>query len=344
LRRKSHQQGNNFPYTLWRKSRRGRATIFIRDASERYWLVRIGIVMLLTGLVFFGNYAYQNFIVRFGPVGKVVLLYLASGALLGAGAWWQRKTVKESLRNYAQVLFAGGLAAVYFTTYAAHHFENLRVINEPLLDGVLLLAWAGFIAWIADRKNRDPRALAGAGLFTRHHAVAPKAPNLVLTAALFFLVRNRWAGLSWATLIATYAAYAYWRFYHGGEGWRWASATEGLWLGASFLWSYWLVFTLAVFWSKHEHMTKTRRVSDVQQRRDVHAIHTGDMPGRPGQILAVFAWLRRRAAPRIIAGISGRRTGDQEYLSHPRPGARHGQQSPSISTRRERWPWCSRRA
>ena len=47
-----------------------------------YWLVRIGIVMLLTGLVFFGNYAYQNFIVHFGPAGKVLLLYLASGALM----------------------------------------------------------------------------------------------------------------------------------------------------------------------------------------------------------------------------------------------------------------------
>ena len=51
----------------------------------------------------------------------MTLLYLASAALLGAGAWWQRKAAKESLKNYAQVLFAGGLAAVYFTTYAAHH-------------------------------------------------------------------------------------------------------------------------------------------------------------------------------------------------------------------------------
>src|SRR5947209_6040539 len=33
------------------------------------WLVRIGIVMLLTGLIFLGNYAYQNFIGRIGPLG-----------------------------------------------------------------------------------------------------------------------------------------------------------------------------------------------------------------------------------------------------------------------------------
>jgi uncharacterized membrane protein len=58
-----------------------------------FWLVRIGIVMLLTGLIFFGNYAYQNYISNFGPAGKVSLLYLASGLLLGAGAWWQRKAV-----------------------------------------------------------------------------------------------------------------------------------------------------------------------------------------------------------------------------------------------------------
>ena len=73
-----------------------------------YWLVRIGAVMILTGLVFFGNLAYQ----KMGAVGRVSLLYLASGLLLGFGAWWQRKSVKESLKNYAQVLFAGGLAAV----------------------------------------------------------------------------------------------------------------------------------------------------------------------------------------------------------------------------------------
>jgi uncharacterized membrane protein len=76
-----------------------------------YWLVRIGIVMVLTALVFFGNLAYHNYISKLGPGGKVSLLYLASAALLVAGGWWQRKAAKESLRNYAQVLFAGGLAA-----------------------------------------------------------------------------------------------------------------------------------------------------------------------------------------------------------------------------------------
>src|SRR5216117_975394 len=55
-----------------------------------YWLVRIGIVMLLTGLVFFGKYAYQNLIMGMGVAGKVVLMYLGGAALLFAGARLQR--------------------------------------------------------------------------------------------------------------------------------------------------------------------------------------------------------------------------------------------------------------
>lgn len=229
-----------------------------------YWLVRVGIVMLLTGLVFFGNYAYQNFIGKLGPGGKVSLLYLASGILLGAGAWWQRKAAKESLRNYAQVLFAGGLAAVYFTTYSAYHVAQLKVIDSPLLDGGLLLAWAGFMVWMADRKKSEVLAFFAIGLayytsiITRVGSFTLYS-NLVLTlAAVFFLVRNRWAALSLGSLVATYSAYGFWRFFDG-SAWHWAGPDQGLWMGACFLLSYWVVFSAAVFLSKDERFAGQNR-------------------------------------------------------------------------------------
>jgi uncharacterized membrane protein len=230
-----------------------------------YWLVRIGAVLILTGLSFFGNLAYQ----KMGAGGKVALLYLASGLLLGAGAWWQRKAAEASLQNFGQVLFAGGLAAVYFTTYAAHHMATLQVIKSALLDGALLLGWAGYIAWIADRRKSELLALFATGLAYYTSVITPVGgftlySNLVLTlAAVVFLVRNRWAGLSWASLIATYASYAWWRFYHGGEGWRWASPDEGLAFGAAFLFAYWLVFTVAAFLSKHENIEGNRRAAFI---------------------------------------------------------------------------------
>jgi uncharacterized membrane protein len=233
-----------------------------------YWLVRVGIVMVLTGLVFFGNLAYHKYITNLGPGGKVALLYLASGLLLGAGAWWQRKAAKESLRNYAQVLFAGGLAAVYFTTYAAHYVEPLRVIDKDHagVAGGLLLAWAGFMVWIADRKKSEVLAFFAVGLayytsFITHVGYFTLWSNLVLTAAaVVFLVRNRWAALTFASLIASYAAYGYWRFFDGSN-WHWASPEEGLWTGAWFLMSYWVVFTTAVFLSRDQKFADQNRAA-----------------------------------------------------------------------------------
>ena len=92
------------------------------------------------------------------------------------------------------------------------------------------------------------------GLFTLYS-------NLVLTfAAVFFLVRNRWAVLSFASLAATYVSYGFWRFYQDGH-WQWAAPDEGLWAGNYFLMGYWILFTAAVFLSRHEQFSGGRRAS-----------------------------------------------------------------------------------
>jgi len=231
-----------------------------------YWMVRAGIVMLLTGLAFFANYAYHEFIPRLGVAGKIALLYLASGLLLGAGAWWQRSKGRESLKNYAQVLFAGGLAAVYFTTYAAHHIAPLRVIESAVVDGTLLLAWAGVIAWIADRRKSEVMALFAVGLAFYSSVITRVGDftlysNLVLTiTAVVFLLRNRWVSLSFGALATSYAGYAFWRFLHE-DGWRWAQPDEGLQFGAAFLAAYWLIFTVATFLSRCEKLSGPNRAA-----------------------------------------------------------------------------------
>ena len=231
-----------------------------------YWLVRVGIVMLLTGLAFFGNYAYHNIIGKLGPAGKISLLYTFSALLLGAGAWWQRRPVKESLKNYGQVLFAGGLAAVYFTTYAAHHIPPLQVIGSAVLDGMLLLLWAGVIAWLADRRKSEVMALFAIGLAFYSSVITRVGDftlwsNLVLTlAAVGFLLRNRWATLSFVGMVTSYAGYAFWRFLHE-DGWHWAAPDERLAYGAAFLAAYWLVFTCATFLSRSDKLAGVTRAT-----------------------------------------------------------------------------------
>lgn len=234
-----------------------------------YWLVRIGIVMLLTGLVFFGKFAYQNFVLGLGATGKVGLMYLGGAGLLFAGGWLQRG--KERLRNYGQVLFAGGLAAVYFTTYAAHHIQHLRVFQSALLDGLLLLGWAGFMAFLADRKKSELLSLFAIGLAYYTSVITNIGlftlySNLVLTiAAVYFLVRNRWATLSFLSLAATYFAFAYWRYFHDGN-WLWTdheTVLADFWPGSLFLLAYWILFTATAFLSRHEKLAGVNRATFV---------------------------------------------------------------------------------
>lgn len=230
------------------------------------WLVRIGIVMLITGLVFLGNYAYQNLIGKLGPFGKLTLLYIAGGALTGVGFRIERG--RETLRNYARVLMAGGLAAIYYTTYAAHFVPQLRVIASPIVAGVLLLALAGGIVWIANRKQSETLAIFAVLLSYYTSTINPIASftlfsNLLLTAAaVYFLVRNRWATITFASLFATYLSYGYWRYFHANTFVLQPPLTRSeFWTASLFLLGYWALFTAAAFLCRYEGFSAGKRTA-----------------------------------------------------------------------------------
>ena len=211
----------------------------------RVWLVRIGIVVLLTGLVFLGNLAYQRIVPMLGPGGKLAAIGLAGGILCAIG--WKLEKSRESLRNYARVLLAGGCATLYYTAYAAHFVSALRVIESPLAGGVLLLALAGGIVGFAHRKKSEPLAVLAVLLTYYVSSVNPVGgftlySSLLLTAsAVFLLIKNRWVRLSFVSLVGSYASYGWWRFFQGG------TASSSLEMQLLFLTGYWLTFTAGAF-------------------------------------------------------------------------------------------------
>lgn len=227
-----------------------------------YWMARIGIVILLTGLVFLGNYAYHRIVPLLGPWGKLSLLALAGVALGELGTWLERS--RESMRNYGRVLLAGGAATIYYTVYAAHFVEALRVIESPVLGGGLLLALAGGFLWHAERRRSEALALPTVLLAYYTSAINSIGgftlfSNLLLTAAaVFFLVRHRWARMSYVSLAATYGSYAFWRFHQvmqtGGAGSEFG-------MGVTFLAGYWVLFTAAVFLAARDAMRGPERVA-----------------------------------------------------------------------------------
>lgn len=226
----------------------------------RIWLARIGIVILLTGLVFLGNYAWQELIGRIGPAGKLLLIYLAGGTLCGLGAWLAR--TRDDIRNYARVLLAGGCATIYYATYAAHFVGTLRVIDSPLIGGLLLLALGGGFIALADRVRSQTLASATIALTFYTSAINPVGAfslfsNLVVSAAaVALLARRRWASVSFLSLVGAYGSFAFWRF-HQSE--TLSVGGEAFWPAVLFPAAYWIVHTVAVMLKRVDSLDPASR-------------------------------------------------------------------------------------
>ncbi len=232
-----------------------------KDSMElrvgRVWLVRAGIIILLTGLVFLGNFAWQEFVMKVGAAGKLGLLYLA-GAALGSVGWWCRRKA-GGLRAYGNVLSGGGVATIYYATYAAHFVEPLRVITNPIAGGGLLLAVAGAILWVADRKNMQAVATITTALGFYTAAINPIAgfslfSNLVLSAvAILLLIRRKWVVVPFVSLLGCFLGFAFWRFFNSGTLLPFLAPTDSaFWTGLLFPACYWVVFTVATLVGKAE--------------------------------------------------------------------------------------------
>ncbi len=214
------------------------------------WLVRIGIVVLLTGLVFLGNYAYHEFIDRVGAIGKLALMALAGGALSATGWWLQRR---DAFRNFGRVLLGGGLATLYYTTYASHFVPTLRVISSPLLAGTLLLAMGGAFVWLADRIRSSLLAGTTIALAFYTAAINPIGnfslfSNLVISGVgVVLLARRQWSAVSFLTLAGSYGAFAFWRLHESGS---FVAAPEAFLPAVLFPAAYWIVHTAAVLWRR----------------------------------------------------------------------------------------------
>lgn len=227
----------------------------------RVWLVRIGIVVLLTGLVFLGNLAYQHIIPRLGPIPKLMLFVITGGTLALLGSWMER--TREALGNYGRILAAGGFATIYYAAYAAHFVPTLQVIQSPVLGGTVLLAFAGGIGWVAHRKRSETLATVAILLSYYTSAINPVGgftlfSNLLLTAAaVALLAKNQWSRVGAFSLGATYASYAYWRFFATPDSALAGNPRTQI----SFLACYWLLFSAVAFIRNRETMGAAARAS-----------------------------------------------------------------------------------
>ncbi|MGC6464827.1 MAG: DUF2339 domain-containing protein [Akkermansiaceae bacterium] len=205
----------------------------------RVWFVRLGIILLTTGLVFLSRYTYDNFIRDLGPGLRLAMLYLFSGALTVAGLFCEQW--KESLKSYGRIVAAGGLAAIYYCSFAAHNVENLKVIESPLFASILLTASAGLISAVSIHRESRVMMATSLGLAFYSISVNPIGWMACLSALLLsvfgiaVMMRYRWSNLGFLVLFGSYASFFWWQIATG-------YGTEvSIW----FLPAYWLLFVAA---------------------------------------------------------------------------------------------------
>lgn len=166
-------------------------------------LNKLGVLILVIGIALFLGYSFT----QMGPAGRAATGLGVSLAMLGGGIFVERR---ERYRIFARGLLGGGWAALYFTTYAIHAVEATRVIESPLLGGLLLFAVAA--GMIAHSLRYRSQTLSGLAYFVAFVtlAITPATTLSVvalipLAASLLFLAyRFEWTGMAVFGLLATW--------------------------------------------------------------------------------------------------------------------------------------------
>lgn len=226
-----------------------------------YWFVRIGVLLLLTGL---GSLAWFNkdFFLELSKGTKITLFYILSFGMGGLGLWLHRR--KKELQNFGQVLIAGSFAGTYFTTYAAHIFPPVKIIESSALVLILLFLLGVLMIGAAEKLKSQTIALFAIGSsyyatyvpLIHQGTISPwiiLASNLILAiASVVFMVRNQWFRIPAMSMGASYLGFFIWRFLEKNPDFI---------LVTLFLGSLWFVYNVAVFICKHKEFSDNHRAT-----------------------------------------------------------------------------------
>ena len=167
-------------------------------------LNKAGIFLLVIGIALVLGYEFT----QSGPAVRVAMSIAVSLVMLVTGALLENR---PGYRTFAQGLLGGGWAALYFTTYATQAIDAAKIIDNPMLGGILLLAVA--VGMIVHSLRYRSQTVTGLAYFIAFVTLAisqvtPLAVVAVIPlAASLLYIANRFAWRHFAVfgLIATYA-------------------------------------------------------------------------------------------------------------------------------------------
>jgi len=104
------------------------------------WLLRVGVLILVTGIGFFLKYSIDNGLL--GEQARVALSVLAGVGMVIGGV----RLVGGKYHLFSQGLLGGGIAVLYFSVFAAHSFYHLLEAYPTFALMILVTACAATLA------------------------------------------------------------------------------------------------------------------------------------------------------------------------------------------------------
>jgi len=222
----------------------------LEQKMGRYWLNRIGILVLAMGVAFLVSYTFKYF----GPFVKILTGYLVAAALFFTGFKLEKK---EKYLYYGRTLLGGAWAIAYFTTYAMYHFPASRIIQSQLLDLVLLAVVA--VAMLLRSLRYKSQELSSVALFVGYFTATMGDINYFTLASCLMLAvisvvlvyKMRWLRMIFIGIALTYLTHIFWvvkqvKLSYVPIGQFDVSQVQ-FWLNNGFVFLYWLVFTVSIY-------------------------------------------------------------------------------------------------
>ena len=172
-----------------------------------WWVIRIGLVLLIIAAVFFGIHVSQHT----PPWLRVVTLVLVSLGTIGLGA-----RMRDKLEGFGRAIIGGGFALLYFTAFAAFALPATKIITAPAA-GVLaqLAALVTAIIWALWKRDQTVATLTvflglvSCGFSHSHDLDRFALVGLVLLAATgsFLFASRGWLTPFITALVGTWAGF-----------------------------------------------------------------------------------------------------------------------------------------
>ena len=204
------------------------------------WLLIAGVIITVLGVGWFLKYSFdQNWI---GPAGRVALAYLGGVVFLGGGELFRRK----NFDIFGLYLIGGGIAILYFATFAAFQIYHLIPQSLAFLVMILITTLAGILALVYDTKWLTVLGLIG-GFLTPVILSTGRDNQLVLMSYMTILNAGiltiaffkQWRLLNYLGFFFTWLLFTGWMFAHYAE--------SKFWITFIFLNIFFLIYAVAPF-------------------------------------------------------------------------------------------------